>query len=45
MGGIDWAGLEFVVALLGIQDVEALIDALLCIRTRPASTASENEDE
>lgn len=44
-GGIDWAGLDFVVELLGIEDVEALAEALLCIRLRPRRSASPtNED-
>ena len=33
MGGLDWAGLPFVVAHLGVQDVPALIDALHTIKT------------
>jgi hypothetical protein len=37
-GGIDWAGLQLVVALLGVADVEAFVDALLVIKThRPPS--------
>lgn len=34
MGGLDWAGLDIQVALHGIEDVEALCDALLVIKTR-----------
>lgn len=33
MGGIDWSGLPFVCALLGIHDPEQLIDRLLVIKT------------
>lgn len=33
MGGVDWAGLPFVVEHLGVQDVPALIDALHAIKT------------
>lgn len=33
MGGIDWSGLPFVAAYLEIDDVEALVDALLVIKT------------
>lgn len=33
MGGLDWSGLPFVVQMLGIEDVEALTDALLVIKT------------
>jgi len=46
MGGIDWAGLGFVAELLGVSDLEALADALLCIRTRPTGREdSENETD
>lgn len=33
MGGIDWAGLPLVVALLGVQEVEPFVDRLLVIKT------------
>lgn len=33
MGGLDWAGLPYVVEHLGVQDVPALIDALHTIKT------------
>lgn len=33
MGGFDWAGLPLVIELLGVVDVEALIDRLLIIKT------------
>lgn len=33
MGGIDWSGLPYVCALLGIEDVEQLIERLLVIKT------------
>ena len=33
MGGLDWAGLPYVVAHLGVQDVPALIEALHTIKT------------
>ena len=33
MGGLDWAGLPFVVEHLGVQDVPALIEALHTIKT------------
>ena len=32
-GGIDWAGLELITALLGIEDIEALVNRLLIIKT------------
>jgi hypothetical protein len=39
MGGIDWSGLPLVVALLGIDDVEAFVDRLLVIKThKPPNT-------
>lgn len=44
MGGIDWAGLDVVVEMLGIEDVEALIEALLCIRLRPRRSETETEE-
>ena len=31
---VDWAGLELVAEVLGIQDIEALITDLLTIRDR-----------
>ncbi len=33
MGGIDWAGLPLVVALLGITDIEGLLHRLQVIKT------------
>lgn len=32
MGGIDWAGLEVVTALLGITDVDGLVQRLSVIK-------------
>ena len=32
MGGIDWAGLPYVVEHLGLEDVPALIDAVHTIK-------------
>ena len=41
-GSIDWAGLEFVVALLGIKDVESLVQRLLIIKThRPQKPGAQ----
>lgn len=31
-GGLDWSGLDTVVALLGIDDIETLINNLLTIK-------------
>lgn len=52
MGGVDWAGLPYVVAHLGITDVPALIDAIKTIKTytpethgdpvQPESTTAED---
>lgn len=33
MGGVDWAGLPYVVEHLGITDVEGIMDAILLIKT------------
>lgn len=32
-GGIDWQGLPLAVELFGIEDVEALIEGLLVVKT------------
>ncbi len=32
MGGLDWAGLPFVCAALGVQDVEGLLQRLTVIK-------------
>ncbi len=31
-GGIDWAGLDFVVELLGVRDVEMLVTRMAVIK-------------
>lgn len=36
MGGVDWAGLGLAVEVLGVQDVEELVDALVTIKTHSA---------
>lgn len=42
MGGIDWAGLDYIAEFLGVSDIEALTDALLCIRLhKPESEDSD----
>lgn len=33
MGGIDWAGFEFVVQQVGVVDLDALVEDLLTIKT------------
>ena len=33
MGGIDWAGLPWAAAVLGICDIEAVVDALVTIKS------------
>ena len=42
MGGLDWAGLPYVVTHLGITDVPALIDALKTIKTYIPETSQED---
>lgn len=32
MGGIDWAALPIIAAMLGIEDIEGLIASLITIR-------------
>jgi hypothetical protein len=41
MGGVDWAGLPYVVALLGIDDIETLINRLGVIKTHRAETSED----
>lgn len=44
MGGLDWSGLPLQVELHGVQDVEALCDALLRIKLyRPRDDAQGAE--
>lgn len=38
MGGIDWSGLPLVCALLGVRDVELLVERLLVIKTHRPPT-------
>jgi len=45
MGGLDWAGLPLVVELLGIADVEHLIDALLAIKLHKGDDESPTAPE
>lgn len=42
MGGLDWAGLDFVTELLGVRDVEALVHrlAILKLHKPPAANAA-----
>ena len=43
MGGIDWAGLPIVAEILGIRDVQRLVERLLVIRTyKPKEHAHGN---
>ena len=39
MGGIDWSGLDTLVALYGIDDVEGLINRLILIKLHPPKEA------
>lgn len=45
-GGIDWAGLPVVVELLGVDDVEQLLERLYVIRTHkpPEGGGGATED-
>jgi hypothetical protein len=44
MGGIDWAGLPYVVAHLGVLDAGALVDRLLVIKThKPPERRADSE--
>jgi len=45
MGGIDWAGLPMVVALLGIVDVERLMQQLLVIKNHRPDDPADQPDE
>lgn len=44
MGGIDWSGLPYVVAHLGVHDASGLIDRLLIIKAhKPPEANTPNE--
>jgi hypothetical protein len=43
-GSIDWAGLPFIAELLGVDDIESLVDALLVIKTRPVAAADPDPE-
>jgi hypothetical protein len=46
MGGIDWSGLPYVCAALGVEDVEQLMERLLVIKThRPGESEPPGEDK
>ncbi len=40
-GGIDWAGLPVVAELLQVQDVEALVEDLMLIKTHKPGAGTE----
>lgn len=42
-GGVDWAGFELVVGMLGIEDIEGLVHRLLIIKTHKPPDDSEPE--
>lgn len=44
-GGIDWAGLPYVVAHLGVTDVAALMNGLLIIKTHRQATPGDSFEE
>lgn len=41
LGGIDWAGLDLMVDVFGIDDVEDLVHRLRVIKTHRPQAASE----
>jgi hypothetical protein len=41
MGGLDWQGLPYVAAYLGVQDITGLIDRLLIIKTHKPQQTQE----
>ena len=41
-GGINWSGLEYVVAHLGITDLQALMDRLIVIKTWASKPRASN---
>lgn len=50
-GGIDWAGLDFIVQWLGVEDIDDLVHRLLVIKTHrtpkpgdPPDTSPEGDD-
>ena len=46
MGSIDWRGLEVVAALLGVDDVEGLINDLMVIKShKPESDTTDNDTD
>lgn len=45
MGAIDWAGLPVVVEMLGIDDVEMLLERIQTIRSHRGSTDKEDPTE
>ena len=46
MGSIDWSGLEVVAALLGVDDVDGLINDLMVIKShKPESEQTETDTD
>lgn len=43
-GGLDWAGLDAVVAWLGVDDVDRLLHQLLAIKTHRKPAEDEETD-
>ena len=43
MGGIDWTALPLAVAMYGVQDVEALIERLMIIKTHKPQRGAETK--
>jgi hypothetical protein len=44
MGGIDWAGLPFVIELLGIQDIEMFIERLTVLKLHKPPPGEEDDE-
>lgn len=45
-GGLDWAGLDLVVAWFGVQDVEGLLHRLMAIKAhKPKKDEQSSDDE
>ena len=45
MGGIDWQQIEFAAAFYGLADLDALIHALLVIKTHVPPDKRRDEDD
>ncbi len=41
MGGVDWSGLPLAAAVLGVDDIDALVDAIVTIKTHKPPTQDD----